>query len=197
MMFRVLSISRLPLVPLLLLLALGCVSPPTPTSTSVPTPTTQPTVTLAPPPPTPQPRPTDTAPPPTPTPGLATLEVPIEVQGAANLGSLQLELVYDPLEAELRDMRAGPLARNALVDFNRDTPGRVRIGVVDASGISGDGAIIILFFLPIGQAADIEMNLEAVEASDTDLKDLVVQSTVGLISRPGKPVTAPVLRFRR
>ncbi len=163
----------------LLVLGLACGSgdklAPTPTSTSVPSPTTQPAVTPSP----------------------TTVEVPIEVQRASNLGSLQLELVYDPQALELQDVRAGQLARNALVDFNRDTPGRVRIGVVDASGISGDGAIIILFFLPIGQAADIEMNLEAVEASDTDLKDLVVQSTVGLISRPGKPVTAPVLRFRR
>ncbi len=170
----------------LLVLGLACSGSgelaPTPAATSVTTPTTQAPVTPA---------------PPTLTPGPATVEVPIEVQGASNLGSLQLELVYDPQALELQDVRAGQLARNALVDFNQDSPGRVRIGAVDASGISGDGAIIILFFLPIGQAYAIPLTLEAVEASDTDLKDLVVQTTEGRVSRPGEPVTAAVLSFRR
>ena len=163
----------------LLVLGLACGSgdklAPTPTSTSVPSPTTQPAVTPSP----------------------TTVEVPIEVQRASNLGSLQLEVVYDPQALELQDVRAGQLARNALVDFNQDSPGRVRIGAVDASGISGDGAIIMLVFLPTGQAGATPLKLEAVEASDTDLKDLVVQTTEGRVSWPGEPVTAAVLSFRR
>ena len=65
------------------------------------------------------------------------MEVPIEVRGASNLGALQLELTYDPQLLELQDIRAGPLARNSLNDFNLDTPGRVRIGEIELAAGNG------------------------------------------------------------
>ena len=73
----------------------------------------------------------------------------------------------------------------------------MRIGLVDASGISGDGAIIILTFLPTSQGGTVTLAIENVEATDVDLKDLVVQASPGQFIRLGDLVTPPVLRFRK
>lgn len=133
----------------------------------------------------------------TPTPAATTVEVPVAVQGATSLGSLQLALRYDPQVLELQGVRAGPLARNALVDFKGNVPGQAIIGLVDASGISGDGAILLLVFRPAGRPGASALTLERVEAADTNLRDLVVQASTGQFPGAGTPATGPVLTFRR
>ncbi len=144
--------------------------------------------------PTPTPIPTPIA---TPVPAPLTVEVPITVQGAASLGSLQLALRYDPQVLELQGVRAGPLARNTLVDFKGNVPGQAIIGLVDASGISGDGAILTLVFRPTGRPGASALTLERVEAANTSLQDLVVQSSTGQFPGAGASVTGPVLTFRQ
>ncbi len=125
------------------------------------------------------------------------LEVPIEVLAAFNVGGLQLELTYDPEVLQLTEVRAGPLARNALLESNDDIPGRLRLALVDSSGIDGDGAVVRVIFLPTGRGVSSSFALESVEASDVDLKGLVVITSPGLYTGPGDPVTSPTLSFRR
>jgi len=54
---------------------------------------------------------------PEPTPGLGpvAVDVPIKVRGALDLGGLQSELVYETSIPEPQEVRAGLLARNALM----------------------------------------------------------------------------------
>lgn len=181
----------------------GCSKPaPTPTppaprpsaatpapTTPAPTPVTTPVATAAaiPRPPTPAP------PPPMPT----ALEIPITVRGASNLGSLQLEVKYDQQAMELHGVKAGPLARNALVDSNKSAPGVVRIGLVSTSGISGDGTVIILTFAPTARGGSSNLTVSSVDASDTDLHDLVVSATAGRFPGGSGQFTGPVLSFRQ
>lgn len=117
------------------------------------------------------------------------------------MGSLQLELQYDPRVLELQAVKAGPLAGNALVDFNRDTLGRVRIGLVNRSGISGDGTVIAIVFRPTGGGRSTALVVEGVEATDTNLKGLVVSVSPGLFTAGSglvsSTVSGPVLSFRR
>ncbi len=157
---------------------LGCSKPPAPT----------PTVTAAPSP---------TVPSPTPVPTPATLEVPITVRGASNLGSLQLELRFDPQVIELKGVKAGPLARNALVDSSQPAPGQVRIGLVASSGITGDGTVITLTFSPTGKAGTSSLVINQMEAADTNLRDLVVSASPGQFSGAGSQASGPVLSFRQ
>jgi len=131
------------------------------------------------------------------TPPPSTLEVPIEVRAAFNVGGLQLELTYDPEVLQLQGVRAGPLARNALLESNDDIPGRLRLALVNSLGIDGDGAVISVIFLPTGRGVSSAFALESVEASDTDLKDLVVKTSPGLYTGPGDPITSPTVSFRR
>jgi hypothetical protein len=99
---------------------------------------------------------------------------------------------------EIQAVKAGPLAGNALVDSNRDL-GRVKIGLVNRSGISGDGTIIVIVVRPAGAGRSTALVVERVEATDTNLKDLVVSAAPGLFTGGsgllGGTVTGPVLSF--
>ena len=171
---------------------------PQPAQTAQPNPTAQPTT-------APTPTPIATArsatpaptPAPTPVPAPATLDIPVTVRGASNLGSLQMELRFDPQALELKGVKAGPLARNALVDSKISAPGRVQIGLVAASGISGDGGVVMLTFAPGGKAGTVSLTVEQLQAADTDLRDLVVTTTPGQFSGTGSQATGPVISFRK
>jgi hypothetical protein len=119
------------------------------------------------------------------------------VRGSSNLGSLQLELRFDPQALELKGVRAGPLARNALVDSKLSAPGRVQIGLVAASGVSGDGDIVILTFAAAGKAGLVSLTVVQLQAADTDLRDLVVTTSPGQFNGAGSLATGPVISFRK
>ena len=126
----------------------------------------------------------------------ATVELPIAVQGAFNLGSLLVEVSYEAEALELQSVRAAALGRNALLESNQENPGRVRIGLVDPNGINGDGEIITLVFLPIQGGGSSQLALQLIEASDTDLRDLVVQANSSQFTGVGEPYVPPALVFR-
>ncbi len=126
----------------------------------------------------------------------ATVELPIAVQGAFNLGTLLVEVGYDTGVLELQSVKTGPLGRNGLLESNQETPGMVRIGLVDPNGINGDGEIITLVFLPIQSGGSSPYSLELIEASDTDLRDLVVQENSSQFTGIGEPFVPPALVFR-
>ena len=73
----------------------------------------------------------------------ASIQVPVEISGASNLGSLHLEVTYDPLILQAMSVTAASLARDALLDFNVQ-PGRVVIGLASADGISGTGKLELI-----------------------------------------------------
>ena len=125
-----------------------------------------------------------------------TVERPIAVQGAFNLGSLLVEVNYDTGMLELQSVKAGTLGPNALLESNQENPGRVRIGLVDPNGINGDGEIITLVFLAVQGGGSSPYTLELLEASDTDLKDLVVQVNSSQFRGVGEPFVPPALVFR-
>ena len=125
-----------------------------------------------------------------------TVEFPIAVQDAFNLGSLLLEVGYDTGMLELQSVKAGPLGRNGLLESNQETPGMVRIGLVDPNGINGDGEIITLVFLPSQGGGSSPYTLELIEASDTDLRDLVVEVNSSQFTGVGEPFVPPALVFR-
>ncbi len=126
----------------------------------------------------------------------ATVELPIAVQGALELGSLLVEVGYDTGMLDLQSVKAGALGRNALLESNQETPGMVRIGLVDPNGINGDGEIITLVFLLIKSGGSSPFTLELVEASDTDLRDLVVQVNSSQFTGPDDLFVPPALVFR-
>ena len=88
---------------------------------------------------------------------------------------------------ELKGVVTGPLADNALLESNLEAPGRLKIALIDASGINGDGIIIMPIFIPINQRGTTTLTLEIVEATDTDIRELSVRTSPGQFTGLGRP----------
>ena len=179
-------------------------------SISTPTPTPTPTPTVAPsPPPVPTLIPTPTAAPvvvvlPTPT---ATPErtvappteitVPIFLEGAANVGSLEFALVYEPAVLEFTKLEPGALASNALLYSSDRTPGLVWAVMADANGMSGDGPAALVTFSVIGNGeSSTTLTLESVSAHDAStLLDIITRSVPGNFTVADASLTPPSLGF--
>jgi hypothetical protein len=124
------------------------------------------------------------------------VEVPIRLEGASNVGSISIELVYDPAMLEPTDVEAGEMAANAMIESNIGIPGRVIIGIIDSSGISGDGAIATVLFNPVGDGGMSSLSLENVETHDaTTLIDIVNQTSDGSVAEGGTSIMAPAVSF--
>ncbi len=124
------------------------------------------------------------------------VEVPIDFEGASNVGSIGIELTYDSTVLEVTDVKSGELAGNAMMEYNIDSPGLVIIGIVDSSGINGDGAVATVSFNQVGDGRTSPLNLENVETHDaTTLVDIINETSDGSFATDGNTVTVPVVRF--
>ena len=114
------------------------------------------------------------------------LEVPVNANGASNVGSLEFELVYDSTVLQAVGVEKGTLAGNAMMDFTTARPGRVWVGIVDSNGINGNGSLVVVSFQGVGEgAATGQLTLENVEAYDAQtLIDIITQTTPGNLSTP-------------
>jgi hypothetical protein len=71
--------------------------------------------------------------------------VPIHIRGAQGLGSLQLELTYDPAVLEPKEVVSGPGIPGVLLEYNVTAPGRLRVAVAGNEPINGDGELTTTF----------------------------------------------------
>jgi hypothetical protein len=125
------------------------------------------------------------------------VKVPVNIYGASNVGSLHMELVFDPAVLEAVGVKPGELAKNAIMENNLQTPGRVIIGIVDASGITGDGTLVEISLDVIDSGGTSTLVLEKVEVHDADsLKDIIAGTTKGSFSAEDKEVAAPVITLK-
>lgn len=82
-----------------------------------------------------------------------TIQVPLQLTGAPEVGALHLELLYDPKVLSPEAVTKGALAgNNALLESNLSRPGRVVFGLVTLDGIKGDGTLATVKFKVIGDA---------------------------------------------
>ncbi len=123
------------------------------------------------------------------------VKVPINITGASNVGSVALELVYDPGVLEAVDVKAGETAGNAMIEYDAETPGRIVIGIIASSGITGDGSLIMVGFDIIDEVGTTSLALVDVETHDaTTLIDIINQASDGSFTAGGQ-LTEPVVRF--
>lgn len=105
----------------------------------------------------------------------STLQVPIIVEGATDVGSVDLTLKYDTSVLKAVSVETADLSKNAIMESNIEDPGQINIALADASGINGDGEIAIISFSVLGEAGT-SSPLSLIEASVYDL-ELVEQQT--------------------
>ena len=128
--------------------------------------------------------------------GTGSSTIPINLTGASDVGSLHIELVYDPAIIEVTAVKAGKLAQNAVVDSNILTPGRAIIGVVSSNGIAGSGAVASVAFKSKAKTGSSALTLENVEAYSAEtLQDIRAQVSAGQYNAKTKKVDAPSISF--
>ncbi|PKB64904.1 MAG: hypothetical protein BZY80_01565 [SAR202 cluster bacterium Io17-Chloro-G2] len=167
---------------------------PLPTQTPMPTPTPAPTPvpTLA-PRATATPEPVMEVAPPAP----QTVQVPINLKGAYQVGSLELVLTYEPSVLEVTGVANGDLAGDAIIESLVSTPGKVWIAMISADGVTGDGPMAMVSFrLMKGSTANSPLLLENVSGYNAaTLIDLISSSSPGLLVMNDGSYTSPVVAF--
>jgi hypothetical protein len=104
----------------------------------------------------------------------STVEVPINLEGASEVGSMDIVLNYDANVLSAVDVEAGALGKNALIESNTARKGKVIIALADSSGINGAGAVASVAFEVIGDAGTTSaLTLEAVLVHNLDLGEII------------------------
>ena len=78
-----------------------------------------------------------------------TVDVPVTVTGAQDLGALDLLVQYDPGVLNAIGVEKGSLTKG-MVLANTETPGTIAIALIDTQGISGSGPIVVMKFQVTG-----------------------------------------------
>jgi hypothetical protein len=123
------------------------------------------------------------------------IKAPIQAREAEGIGSLQMEVVYDPTLLEPMEVEEGKMLPGAMLAFNVVEPGRLRVAVVGdpQKPVRGDGELAVVKFKVLGAAGkqgplSIE-HAQAWEQTD-DALDMLVKLEPGKFSieRAGLPL---------
>ena len=110
----------------------------------------------------------------------STVEVPIILEGATEVGSMDIVLTYDADVLSAVDVEAGTLGKNALIESNTVRDGEVIIALADSSGINGDGAVASVAFEVIGGAGTTSyLTLEEVLVHNLALREIIPTTECG------------------
>jgi len=109
--------------------------------------------------------------------------VPIILEGATDVGSMDMVLKYDPDVLRAVAVEAGKLGKNALIEANTAREGEVIIALADSSGINGDGAAAIISFEVLEDTGSTSpLTLETVSVSNTELVEVITTTESGTFS---------------
>ena len=128
---------------------------------------------------------------------LGELEVPIIGMGTSNVGTLHIELVYDPEVLRFNAVGKGSLTGDATVSHSAEIPGRVILGMVDTEGINGQGSLAVITFNVL-EEADVTSSLllENVKVWDTlNISKIYPTRMEGSFRTSDQSLAPPILVF--
>jgi type VI protein secretion system component Hcp len=125
----------------------------------------------------------------------AEIVIPVEIENAANVGSIYFELVYDDsslIALGVDDVVSG---EGVLIEYNIDAPGRILVAMISSSGITGDMPIVIVRFQPQGKKQQLyKFGLENAKVYDgASLNKLSVSTEPGDFTPKDKSFMPPRL----
>ena len=109
-----------------------------------------------------------------------TVEVPIDLEGALDVGSMSIVVKYDPDVLMVVAVEEGKLSKNALIEANTAREGEVIIALIDSSGMNGNGAVAIISFevtADIGSTSPL--TLEEISVSSVDMVEIITTTESG------------------
>lgn len=128
--------------------------------------------------------------------GGGQVQIPVKITGANNLGALHMELTYDPQSLSAISVKSGQAGKDAILEYNLDTPGKVVIGLVSVPGISQDGSLVTVVFKVQKGAGSTNLNIENISAYDADsLAAINSDESAGIFSADDKSFISPTLTF--
>ena len=90
--------------------------------------------------------------------------------------------------------RAKREIKNAMIEYNLKTPGRLTVGIIDAVGINGSGSVVTVSFKVIDKGGTSPITLGKIEANDaTTLIDIPIKASAGNFIAKDQSFTAPVI----
>ncbi|WP_340818997.1 cohesin domain-containing protein [Methanolobus sp. WCC4] len=111
------------------------------------------------------------------------VEVPINLEGAEDVGSMDISLMYDPAVLQAVGVEAGELGGNAYIESNTASEGKVMIALADSSGINGDGSVAVVSFKVLGDVGSSStLTLGDVAVHNTDLVEVISPTIDGTLS---------------
>ena len=118
-----------------------------------------------------------------------TVEIPIIMCNAKDLANMDLDWSYDASVLKLIDVTKGSLNKKAFFEWNKVSPGKLKIAFASTKGVSGSGSIAVMKFEVIGNTGAKSTITGTVDtASKTD------GSTISVGVNPGEVTvgTSPI-----
>jgi Inner membrane component of T3SS, cytoplasmic domain len=116
--------------------------------------------------------------------------VPVEITGAAGVGAMHVELVFDPSALEAVAVEKGPATpEDALFEANTSVKGRVIVGFAGISPVTRDGPLFTARLKRIGgSGSGVPLTFEKVEAwAADDQRSIPVSVQNGVFGAGGRP----------
>ncbi|MFQ6054435.1 MAG: cohesin domain-containing protein [Methanosarcinales archaeon] len=121
-----------------------------------------------------------------------SIEIPIEITGASNVGSMDLELTYDPKVLNATQVKAGTLTSGTMFQSNLNILGKVSIAIITTSPFNGNGSVAVVTFKVIGSSGETSpLTLNKADVSNfTTFEELKTSTKNGTFTVSG-PIIAP------
>lgn len=107
-----------------------------------------------------------------------TIEVPITISNAENVGSMDMALTYDPTILQVDSVSKGELNKG-MISKNTETDGILSLGIADQNGINGDGEIAVVSFTVMNETGSSPLILEDLYVYDVDGLELDASAQSG------------------
>jgi len=122
----------------------------------------------------------------------SSIDIPILVKDAQNLGSVDISVTYDPSVLNVISVEKGS-ANKGMISSKTDVPGVVSIGIVDAAGIMGSGDIAVMRCKIAGAANTVSpLTITSVKAYDAKtFNDIKTIKSSGTLTVKGKGLGVP------
>lgn len=129
--------------------------------------------------------------------GRGDVLAPILVNGVEDVGGLEITLAYDEQVLTGLSVMPGSLASAAYIESNVSTPGVVAIAIIDTTGITGSGELVIVRFRTDHIVVDpVPLTLSSSAAYHAiSLEPIPFESEDGWVNTGNLSVMAPVLDF--
>jgi len=139
-----------------------------------------------------------TAPMTTVAPAGAEFQVPVQLRGAQVVGSIYVQLDYDPAAVEVLRVDAAALPSGTLFEYGLGQ-GRVSLGAVSSNGLTGDWTVAFITCRRASGAStsgDSTISVSEVQAHRaTDLAGISAYGTNGHVNLSSLAVAAPTVTF--